>query len=77
MKPQRRLHLRREALHSLDADALAGIVGGTHVRTDCGCPISHGDTCDACDVLSLPLNTCACYTFGMLAVCTFFSVTCP
>jgi len=57
MKPNRRLVLRRETLSSLDTDDMLQVVGGTHIATDCGC-ITHGYTCDACPVPSLPLNTC-------------------
>ena len=71
----RRLVLRREKLTALDANDLLGVVGATHIATDCGC-ISHGYSCDACGVPSLPLNTCACYTFRALALCVYLSVTC-
>ena len=57
MKPQRRLHLRREALNALDAGELAGVVGATHVFTDCGC-ITHGITCEICPTPSVPVNGC-------------------
>ena len=59
MKPSRRLALRREALSSLDSDDLASVAGATHIFTDCGC-ITHGYTCDACPIPSLPINTCVC-----------------
>lgn len=57
MKAQRRLALKREHLTGLDVDTMRAVVGGTHVVTDCGC-ITHGYTCDACPVPTLPVNGC-------------------
>lgn len=65
MKAQRRLVLRREALTQLDPNELYGVVGATHVVTDCGC-VTHNFSCDQCPVLSLPINTCLCGTYGPL-----------
>jgi hypothetical protein len=57
MKPQRRLALKRERLAHLDGDAMRHVVGATHVPTDCNC-ITHGYSCDACPVPTLPINWC-------------------
>ena len=66
MKPGRRLSLRREVLHELDDHELARVAGATHVATDCNC-LTHGNTCDACPIISLPLNTCI-FTTGDLVI---------
>ena len=68
MKPSRRLALHREALSALDSDDLASVAGGTHIFTDCGC-LTHGYSCDACAVPSLPLNTCACPSAAIYFSC--------
>ena len=57
MKAQRRLALAREQLSPLDVDDMLGVVGATHIATDCGC-VTHGNTCDACNVPTLPVNGC-------------------
>lgn len=57
MKPRRTLALRRERLADLASGDLRAVVGGTHIRTDCGC-VTHGNTCDVCDIPTLPFNDC-------------------
>ena len=57
MKPKRQLVLRRERLTDLDGAEMRTVAGATHVFTDCGC-VTHGNTCDACDVPTLPVNGC-------------------
>ena len=68
MKPQRRLALRRESLTYLDTDDMRAVVGGTHIVTDCGC-VTHGYSCEACPVPTLPVNTCACTVTLPVLVC--------
>jgi hypothetical protein len=53
MKPRRRLALKREHLADLGTDDLRHVVGGTHI----GC-VTHGNTCDFCDIPTLPVNYC-------------------
>lgn len=53
----RKLRLRREALSDLCASDMERVVGATHIATDCGC-ITHGYTCDQCQIFTLPLNSC-------------------
>ena len=57
MKPQRKLAVRRERLGDLQSADLREVVGGTHIPTDCGC-LTHGYSCDACSVPTLPINAC-------------------
>lgn len=61
MHSQRKLVLRRESLAELDGGELRAVAGGTHIRTNCNC-ITHGFSCDDCDLPSLPINTCVCNT---------------
>ena len=65
MKPQRRLALKRETLPDLGPDDMRQVVGGTHIPTDCGC-ITHGYSCDACPIPTLPVNTCTCVVTTLL-----------
>lgn len=66
MKPQRQLVLRRERLTEIDHSALKGVAGATHIRTDCGC-VTHGFSCEACPVPSLPVNPCVSMVGGLLS----------
>lgn len=57
MRPQRRLVLRHENLTLLDSDDMRSVVGATHIPTDCGC-VTHGFSCEACPIPTLPVNDC-------------------
>lgn len=62
MHRTKRLALHREALSALAPAELDRIVGATHLPTDCTCVtegcLTHGYSCEACAIPSLPVNDC-------------------
>lgn len=54
MKPSRRLTLKSQLLPDLTTDEMSGVAGGTHI----GCGVTHGNTCEVCNVPTLPINEC-------------------